>query len=221
MYLSKIEKPQSFKQHAYEEIKNAIINHTIPQGKVLFERNLSDMLGISRTPLRSAIQMLEMEGWLTSEPRKGVFIHKIAEKDVIDVIQLRRANESLVVEIMVPEITDEEMEKLESIFAYQVQHLADDKLFILTDKDFHMYMAELTGNKRLIQLMQTLSDQMRWFGIMALHSTERKERTMEEHRAILEGIKNRDVELAKKAVIDHIEQTRTAVLAAMKEHEED
>lgn len=221
MYLTKIAKPQSFKQHAYEEIKNAIINHSIPQGKVLFERNLSDMLGISRTPLRSALQMLELEGWLTSEPRKGVFINKIAEKDVIDVIQLRRANESLVVEIMVPVITDEEVEKLESIFANQAQHLADDKLFILIDKDFHMYMAELTGNKRLIQLMHTLSDQMRWFGIMALHSTERKERTMEEHRSIIESIKNRDVELAKKAVIDHIEQTRIAVLEAMKVNEEE
>ncbi|WP_223069676.1 GntR family transcriptional regulator [Paenibacillus caui] len=216
MKLTKIEQPQSFRQHAYDEIKNAIINHAIAQGEVLYERDLSEKLGISRTPLRAAIQMLEVEGWLKSVPRKGVFISRIVEQDVEEVLQLRRANESLVMELIIPKISDADIEKLEHIYAEQKLNEGSNEAFIMADKDFHMYLAELTGNGRLTQLMHNLSDQMRWFGITALKTTDRKDRTLKEHRIIIEGLKKRDVDFAKKAVIEHIEHTRSAVLASLK-----
>jgi DNA-binding GntR family transcriptional regulator len=214
--LTKIEQPQSFRQHAYDEIKNAIINHVIVQGEVVYERNLSEKLGISRTPLRAALQMLEVEGWLKAVPRKGVFISSVLEKDVEEVLQLRRANESLVMELMIPKITDQDIEQLEQIFSRQKQQEDQNQTFIMTDKDFHMYMAELTGNDRLTQLMHNLSDQMRWFGIVALKSADRKESTLKEHREIIEGLRKRDVNFAKKAVTNHIDHTRMAVLEALR-----
>jgi DNA-binding GntR family transcriptional regulator len=216
MELTKIEQPQSFRQHAYDEIKNAIINHVIVQGEVLYERNLSEKLGISRTPLRAALQMLEVEGWLKAVPRKGVFISSILEKDVDEVLHLRRANESLVMELIIPRITDQDIEKLEQIYIRQKEQEDQNQTFIMVDKDFHMFLTELAGNNRLTQLMHNLSDLMRWFGIVALKSADRKVRTLEEHRVIIDGLRKRDVELAKKAVTDHIEHTRMAVLEALR-----
>jgi DNA-binding GntR family transcriptional regulator len=216
MELTKIEQPQSFRQHAYDEIKNAIINHVIVQGEVLYERNLSEKLGISRTPLRAALQMLEVEGWLKAVPRKGVFISSIQEKDVDEVLHLRRANESLVMELIIPRITDQDIEKLEQIYIRQKEQEDQNQTFIMVDKDFHMFLTELAGNDRLTQLIHNLSDLMRWFGIVALKSADRKVKTLEEHRVIIDGLRKRDVELAKKAVTDHIEHTRMAVLEVLR-----
>ncbi|MFT9846342.1 GntR family transcriptional regulator [Aneurinibacillus sp. REN35] len=215
MPFSKIEQPQSFKQHAYEKIKNAIIDHQILPGEPLFERNLSESLGISRTPIREAIQLLELEGWVQSIPRKGTFVCNISRQDVEEVLQLRKANEALVMELLIPTITEEKMEDIDRIYGHQSVEKENNQRFISIDKDFHIYLAELSGNRRLAQYMQTLSDQMRWFGIQALNLPDRAEQTLHEHAVIIEGIKNRDVEQAKQAVIEHIDRTREAVLSVL------
>jgi DNA-binding GntR family transcriptional regulator len=211
MNLSKV-KPISLKQQAFNSIKNAIIEQTILPGQILYERQLSEMLGISRTPVRESIPLLEMEGWVKSVPRKGTFVCNISEKDVEEVIQLRRAMESLVVELLIPKISDSEIENIEKIYGIQAQLKQDINQFIITDKDFHIYLAELSGNERLVNLMQTLSDQLRWFGVRALNAPNRKEQTLKEHEALIHSIKNREVEGAKEAVVNHINHTREAIL---------
>ncbi|MEW9672616.1 GntR family transcriptional regulator [Ammoniphilus sp. 3BR4] len=217
MSFSKIEKVQSLKETAYEKIKNAIINHSILPGDPLFERYLSDSLGISRTPVREAIHQLEMEGWVYSVPRKGTFVCPISLQDVEEVLQLRKAIETLVVELLIPVISNEQIEKLERIHGLQSSRRLDNQEFISIDKDFHLSLAELSNNRRVVMLIQTLSDQMRWFGIRAVTIPGRTEQTLQEHLAILEGLKNRDFEQAKKAVLLHIEHTKEAVVSSLKD----
>ena len=77
MSLFIVQQSLSLKQQAYEGIKNAIVLHEILPGSALFERDLSENLKISRTPVREAILLLEMEGWVKSIPRKGTFVSKI------------------------------------------------------------------------------------------------------------------------------------------------
>ena len=72
MSFLKAEQPQLFKDHAYKEIKKGIIQHEVEPGSMLYERSLSESLGISRTPLKLALQQLELEGWIQSIPRKGI-----------------------------------------------------------------------------------------------------------------------------------------------------
>jgi DNA-binding GntR family transcriptional regulator len=170
------------------------------------------MLGISRTPVRESIPLLEMEGWVKSVPRKGTFVCNISEKDVEEVIQIRRAIESLVVELLIPTISDEEIENIEKLYGMQSQLKQDKNKFISTDKDFHIYLADLSGNVRSSNLMQTLSDQLRWFGVRALNLPGRNEQTLKEHAALIDAIKKRDIEEAKSAVVNHINRTREAIL---------
>ncbi|MFY0542907.1 GntR family transcriptional regulator [Brevibacillus sp. H7] len=214
-FFSKIEQGQSLKETVYEEIKNAIINHSIPPGAPLYERYLSESLGVSRTPVREAIQLLEREGWVYSVPRKGTFVCNISLQNAEEVLQLRKAIESLTMELLIPIITDEQIEKLEQIYGLQSSKKENNKEFISIDKDFHHALAELSGNRRLVQLMQTLSDQMRWIGIRAVLLPGRTEQTLQEHLAILEGLKRRDLEQAKQAVLAHIEHTRNAVITSL------
>jgi len=208
-------KQTSLKQQAFESIKNAIIDHSLPPGHILYERQLSEVLGISRTPVRESIPLLEMEGWVISVPRKGTFVSNISKKDVEEVIQLRLALETLAIELVLPVITNREIEMLEEIFESQTQLKHNKSDFIKTDMGFHIHLAEKSGNKRLTQLMRTLGDQLRWFGIQALYSPNRIEQTLKEHAALLEAIKNRDIEYAKQAAINHISSTYKAIINSL------
>jgi DNA-binding GntR family transcriptional regulator len=215
MSLFKVQQSLSLKQQAYEGIKNAIILHKIPPGGTLFERDLSENLGISRTPVREAIPLLELEGWVKSIPRKGTFVSQITAIDVEEVIQIRRALEILVIELLIPNITERDIEQLNEIYVKQLEHVQDNGQFISTDKDFHIYLAHLSGNRRLINLMGTISDQIRWFGVSALNLPNRTEQTLKEHAWLIECLKNKEVEKAKEAVLEHIEHTRVAILSSL------
>lgn len=215
MNLFKVQESLSLKQQAYEGIKNAIILHKIPPGGSLFERDLSESLGISRTPVREAIPLLEMEGWVKSIPRKGTFVSQITAVDVEEVIQIRRANEILVIELLIPNITERDIEQLNEIYVKQLELVQDSGKFISVDKDFHIYLADLSGNRRLAKLMGTISDQIRWFGISALNLPNRTEQTLKEHAWLIECLKNKEVEKAKEAVLEHIEHTRVAILSSL------
>jgi len=214
MVFSKIKHPKSFTQIAYNEIKKAIIDHTVAPGETLFERDLSDRLGISRTPIREAIHQLEIEGWLHSVPRKGIYIKDISKEEVEEVLQLRKANEMLVVELAIPNMTEQIIENINDICVSQ-QKEKGNRSFITVDHTFHIYLAEISGNKRLMQLMQTLSDQIHWFGVQALYSKGRTESILTEHGTIFQALKERDVDKAKLAVADHIEKTRKAILESL------
>ncbi|WP_078410444.1 GntR family transcriptional regulator [Priestia abyssalis] len=215
MSLFKVQQSLSLKQQAYEGIKNAIILHKIPPGGTLFERDLSESLGISRTPVREAIPLLELEGWVKSIPRKGTFVSQITAVDVEEVIQIRRALEVLVIELLIPKITERDIEQLNEIYVKQLEYVEDSGQFISADKDFHSYLAQLSGNRRLINLMGTISDQIRWFGVSALNLPNRTEQTLKEHAWLIECLKNKEVEKAKEAVLEHIEHTRVAILSSL------
>lgn len=215
MSLFKVQQSLSLKQQAYEGIKNAIILHKIPPGGTLFERDLSESLGISRTPVREAIPLLELEGWVKSIPRKGTFVSQITAADVVEVIQIRRALEILVIELLIPKITERDIEQLNEIYVRQREYVEDSGQFISTDKDFHIYLAKLSGNQRLINLMGTISDQIRWFGVSALNLPNRTEQTLKEHAWLIECLKNKEVEKAKEAVLEHIEHTQVAILSSL------
>ncbi len=217
MSLLKAEQPPLFKEHAYREIKKAIIQHKIEPGATLYERSLSEDLGISRTPLKSALQQLELEGWIQSIPRKGILVKTINRKDVTEVFQLRKANETLVAELLIPLLDRETLNKIEKMDK-QLSDLKEDPLmFVFQDTAFHLYLAELSQNRRLYQLICNLTDHFNWYGFAALKSGKKLDDIYYEHSLIIEGLKARDLQQTKDAVLSHIENTYNTVTANLKE----
>lgn len=215
MKLTKVKQPQLFRDHAYQEMKRAIIQHDFPPGQLLSERNLSESLGISRTPLRLALQQLESEGWVSSIPRKGILVQPISEKEIEEVFQLRKANEVLVVELLIPIVTDEHLQGIRKMYQDHSKLKDDHKAFISFDTKFHMHLAELSQNRLLHQLMQTLTDKINWFGHSAAKLPGRLDDSLGEHRNIVESLEKRDLKRCKLAVIEHMDQTRMAVLRSL------
>ena len=217
MGLRRIEKPQSLRDRAYEEIKQAIISQSLKPGQELREREISELLGISRTPVREARQALEREGWVRTIPWKGVYVCDISPEEIEEVFQLRQANEGLAVELAADRATEAELAHLQVLIKGQVK--ADDRgdrqTFINLDRDFHVYLAELSGNRRLNYLLSNLSDQMKRLGTQAISMEGRTRTTLAEHERIVAALAKRDAQGARRAMDVHILSTRSAVINSL------
>jgi len=212
MEFNKLFQPLPYKDHAYDEIKRAIISHIIPEESILSERNLSEKLGISRTPLREAINKLELEGWLTSIPRKGIVISKITANDIKEVMQIRKTNDVLVLELVISRITDDQIDFIRQQFL-PIEQLSDSELIPYVSGDnVHIQLAELCGNKRLLELLKNLSEQMQWFGYWALKVKGRAREVIEEHSMILDAIHERNTKKARQLILEHLDRTEAALL---------
>lgn len=217
MSFSKVEQPISFKDHAYKEIKNAIIQHKIEPGSTLYERSLSENLGISRTPLKSALQQLELEGWIQSIPRKGILVKTINRRDVAEVFQLRKANEALVIELLIPLLNHELLHKIEEKDK-QLSNFKEDPLqFVFHDTAFHLYLAELSQNRRLYQLLHNLIDHFNWYGVAVLKAGKSSDDIYYEHSLIIDGLRARNIQQTKDAILNHIENTYQSFATSLKE----
>lgn len=211
--MKKVGRFVSYTDQVYREIKGAIISADIQAEESLHERTIAQTLGVSRTPVREALKKLEFEGWVETIPWKGVVVKEIDRKDVVEVFQCRYANESFVAQEVASTITDEQLQDLEDYFEkMKAVSNTDEQEFINEDRNFHMYMAQLTNNGRLVQFLDHLSDQILRLGIRAVDYEGRAEETLMEHQAILEGLKKRSPEEAKEAVERHIANSEVILL---------
>jgi DNA-binding GntR family transcriptional regulator len=217
MSFLKAEQPQLFKDHAYKEIKKGIIQHKVEPGSMLYERSLSDSLGISRTPLKLALQQLELEGWIQSVPRKGILVKTINRHDVDEVFQLRKANEVLVIELLIPLLDNETIYKIEKVDKQLSDFKKDPVKFVYYDTSFHLFLAELSQNNRLYQLIQNLIDHFNWFGFSALKKGLSLDKAYDEHKLIIEGLKARNLRQTTDAVLSHLDNTYSTIIANLKE----
>ena len=217
MSFLKAEQPQLFKDHAYKEIKKAIIQHTVKPGSMLYERSLSESLGISRTPLKLALQQLELEGWIQSVPRKGILVRTINRQDIDEVFQLRRANEVLAIELLIPLLDDETIDKIEKMDKQLSDSKEDPIKFMYSDSSFHLFLAELSQNLRLYQLIQNLTDHFNWYGLVALKAGINLDEVSYEHKLIIEGLKARNLRQTTDAVLNHLDNSHRTIIANLEE----
>ena len=146
----------------FQTLRQAIITGEIAPGERLMEIPLAKQLGVSRTPVREAIRMLELEGLVAMIPRKGAEVARITEKDLRDALEVRCALEELAVVLACKRITPEGKEKLkaaciafrEAISTKHVPSIVD------TDIAFHDAIFEATQNPRLITLTHNLWEQV-------------------------------------------------------------
>ena len=197
-----LEKQQPYKYKVYEVIKTGILTGEYKSGTVLNERKLSAELGISRTPVREALLMLEQDGWLQAETYKGTVVRKFDEKYFHEILEIRR-------------ITDNDISELEKIQQEQTEVLKEyeDNTFILIDRKFHKYIYQLSGNEELVHLLANYYDIFRFLGMRAVTgSKERQLTTLTEHQSILDALKRRDADAAVEAMVTHMQQTERNVI---------
>ena len=184
----------------FNTLRNAILTGELSPGERLMEIKLADKLGVSRTPIREAIRKLELEGLVVNTPRKGAEVANISAEDLRDVLEVRRSLEVLAIRLACDKMTEETLELLhENIDAFK--HSIDAKAtsdIASVDVSFHDIIYKSTGNNRLIQILNNISEQMYRYRFEYIKNKEAWNRLVEEHMNIYEAIKHRDKELAVK-----------------------
>lgn len=215
MQLKPIPKMVSYKERVYAELKQAIMRGQLKSGDMLNERALALKLGISRMPVREALQRLETEGWLEREPCRGTWVRKVTLEDVTELYQMRRGLETLAVELVLRALTTKEREKMERM-AQRLESMPCEmeyETFVQMDSEFHLYLAKLSGNRLLHQSMCALMERMTMYVIQTyIRKSDPYEVPTREHAGILRTILADDASAAKRAVEKHIERAYGAAV---------
>ncbi|MCL6454858.1 MAG: GntR family transcriptional regulator [Alicyclobacillus sp.] len=217
--IPKIEKFSSYRDKVFSQIKNLILDGTLKAGESLQERDLASALGVSRTPVREALKLLEHEGWVRTIPWKGVFVREFTLDDVKDIIELRIAIETFVVRQITRTIPDSVIEDLMAELR-RARTLAEQGKFTETieiDGRFHFELAQQLGNDKITSLLETLRDQIIFWGIRALRTGDAAKEIHAEHLRILETLQGRDASAAAEAMEVHLRNVLATVAQAQKD----
>ncbi len=197
----------------FRTLRQAILRGELKPGERLLEIHLADKLGVSRTPIREAIRKLELENLVVMIPRKGAVVAEITEKSLRDVLEVRRALETLAVRLACEKITEKEIAELKMAAKEFEETLkkGDVTLYAEADVKFHDIIYRTTDNQRLIQLLYNLREQMYRYRVEYLKREESHPVLLAEHQDIIQKIAARDVTAAVKAVCGHIDNQVTVV----------
>jgi DNA-binding GntR family transcriptional regulator len=203
-----LETGTSFRTLAYTALKQAIMGADI-YGQAeeirLDERQLSQALGVSRTPVREAMTLLEQEGFLRTEPRRGVFIVRKTRKQIVQMIEVWAALESLSARLGCKRATDEEIAEVRRIMA-EFEH-SDPHTHMDDYSDaniaFHQAIIRLGGSELIEQITENLFIHVRAIRRATIAQGDRAERSIHDHQRIIEALEARNGELAGRHVLEH------------------
>lgn len=198
----------------FNTLRQAILTGELKPGERLMEIHLANKLGVSRTPIREAIRKLELEGLVTMIPRRGAEVAQITEKSMNDVLEVRRAMDALCAELACERISEEQISALQQArekFEEAVK-TGDVRKCAQADVALHDIIVKATGNMRLVQLINNLSEQMYRYRFEYLKDVSQYDKLVEEHRIICESICRRDRAAASEAAKLHIDNQEKTII---------
>ena len=208
----------------FNTLRQAILKGELKPGERLMEIQLANKLGVSRTPVREAIRKLELEGLVLMIPRKGAEVAEITRQDMEDVLEVRTALEELAVKDACDHITDAQLSELKKASNEFKKALLEGKDLVTcadADMHFHDVILSATNNRRLIQMLNNLSEQMYRYRMEYLKDERTHKTLIEEHDAIRRALKKHDKDKAGAAIRVHIDNQKRSILESLTEKEED
>ena len=197
----------------FNTLRKAILRGELKPGERLMEIQLANKLGVSRTPIREAIRKLELEGLVLMIPRKGAEVAQITEKNMQDVLEVRKALEELSVQLACERITPEQVEEMKMAAEdfRKVLKSGDVTKNAEADVKFHDIIFAATNNQRLITLLNNLREQMYRFRVEYLKQKECYPQLLEEHDKLIALISGGEVEEACELMGCHIDNQASTV----------
>jgi DNA-binding GntR family transcriptional regulator len=202
-------KIKSIVDHTAKALEDMIIKGKLKPGQKIKEQEISTRLGISRPPLREAFKILEAEGLIRREPRRGVFVSELKDADIWEIYTLKLALYSLAVALAVDKMKNGDIEKMEKIVnrmeAIVNGHSKPDVLkYEELNNLFHDTTAHIAGHGRLKKIHQSLNNQVKRMAYRSFRDLNHLKESCEYHRKIVEAMKDRDKRLAEQLTREHI-----------------
>ena len=200
----------------FESMREAILSGVLKPGERLMEIQLAEEMGVSRTPVREAIRKLELENFVVMIPRKGAYVAGVSLKDVADVFEIRSALEGLAAGLAAERITDDELEQMEqALFYNSTEGELSLEQIVKSDTNFHALVYRASRNERLVQILENLREQIQRFRATSLAVPGRNKLAIEEHRTIVEALRNHDSEVAQSLAMAHIVAAENVTFEAL------
>lgn len=205
----------------YQTLREAILKEDLKPGERLMEVELANQLGVSRTPVREALRMLQLDGLVIMEPRKGAHVASITSKEMQDVLEVRTSLEVLAAQLACERMKEEELAELRFALEKFENALAgkDPVVIAEADMDFHDVIVKSTNNEKLLQILNNLRQQMYRYRLEYLKDFSNHARLLEEHRMLVDAIERRDKEEAGEISAEHIYNQEVSILRSIAEKE--
>lgn len=205
------------KDKAYLMLKQQILEDRYPPGSALAERRLAEELGMSKTPVKAALERLELEGYITIAPQQFVRVRELELSDIAEQYEIRTALETYIVRRLAGQLSDEQKARLQENLQRQRDLLESGAAIVdrvSADAAFHMLLAEVLGNHSIFRIMSELQDRIyRVITRVFRRTPERYAASVEEHQRIADAVLSGDGEKAAGLVCDHLQHGQSISLA--------
>ena len=202
----------------FNTLRDAILTGKLVPGERLMENQLADKLGVSRTPVREALRMLELENLVELVPRKGAQVLDMGEKDITNILEIRGALEGLATNLACKKMQEQDVARLKTAQREFEKAISsnDKERIIQSDEEFHDTIFAATENEKLVQMYQNLRIQLYRYRMAHLNIDSSIPVIVAHHRSILRAIENKDHEEGVLAAQGHIKYHTDFILRALK-----
>lgn len=212
-----IEKNKSMREKVYDTLKQMIIDGVIKPGERIIETEYSNKFQISRTPIREAIRMLELEGLVESQTTGGVIVKTLTREEISEIYKIRIALESLIIEEIIKKINNQDIKKLEKVLkntkkAFEVKDI--EKVFSLFT-EFNQILYDIASLPKVTGMINNINLYLKRFRKLSIDNPSRKEEAFEDHVQILEAIKNKELSTAISINRMHLEKSTNFILSKL------
>ena len=212
---------ESLSERAYRELKRQILDGLIPIGQQYMEQEVAELLDMSRTPTREALLRLANEGLIEVRPRHGMRIKPISIDDMLEIYDVLTALESIAAGLAAArELSKDDIAGLQDAVTDMDTALADDDLDTWAEADarFHHLLVELSGNRRLQDLVTTYLDQAHRVRMVTLRLRPKPTASNKDHRAVVRAIVKGDAAKARQIHHEHRERSGKLLASLLLEH---
>ncbi len=205
-----IEQPTPIRKQVYSHLRDQILNHSIESNSRLVESQIAKTLGISRTPIREALHLLEKDGFIESIPRVGYQVKQMALEELDEIFEIRKVNELLACKWLITRMDDNTISSLESNLEAtdNIIKNGNPSAFVNLDEEFHDTLVRAAGSKHLLALCQQLRRLMLRYRTESVKHTHSVKQALEGHSKILDCIKNKDKAGLSNTLVEHLSYAR-------------
>ena len=198
----------TFRKEAYAALKRAITAMDIydrPEEIRLDERRLSEGLGVSRTPIREAMTLLEQEGFVRTRPRRGIFVVRKTKREIVEMITVMAALESMAARLAAERASPSDIAELHGLMDDFGNGNSGERLHDYSDANiaFHQAIIRMSGCALLAEMTENLFIHMRAIRKITIHQDNRATRSIVDHLGIIAALEHRDAERAGRLAREH------------------
>lgn len=210
--LQRVQRPVPLRESVYEALTDMIISRELEPGQHLVELELADVLGVSRQPVREALQRLHTEGWVNLRPGYGAFVHVPTDDEVDQLLAARAVLESESARLAAGRATAESTQNLRDLnqLGVDAADAGDTDAFVNANAVFHAAVTEMSGNRVLADFASQVDRRVRWYYTPV--APQRSRESCEEHAEVVRAIGDGQAEQAARLMREHTERTRHAYL---------